>query len=176
MTEIISKGERGKGISCNDKKILLWLFGASSYWCIFLDWFLGDITNLLWPLWTFCVGCVSWCLIFTFFFHFCSTLNNIILHIMNFLFGPTLWLILSSTNLRSLDITILDQGSSAYLKGSWKMCQIPGLWLISSPWSCILTTDNTLFSSCLYCLIESYGLILNEAILSKVLLTILFLE
>ena len=45
------------------------------------------------------------------------TLHNIILNIMLFLFSPALGFIFSSTDLRSLDITILDQGGSAHLDG-----------------------------------------------------------
>merc|ERR1712098_118200 len=85
---------------------LSWFLGTSSDWGVLLDILLGDIANLLWPLGALGVGGVSGCLILTLL---------IILNIMDLLLGPALRLIFSSTDLRSLNITILDKWGSTDL-------------------------------------------------------------
>ena len=70
-----------------------------------------------------------------------GALNNIILNIMFLLLGPALTLILGPADLRALNITILDKGSSANLDS----------------------------------LVESNLLVVDEAVLSEVLLTFLLL-
>jgi hypothetical protein len=86
--------------------------GTSSDWCVLLDSFLLDTANFLGPLGALGVGCVAGCFILTLLLNLSSTSNHIILNIMNLLLGPALRLILSSTDLRSLDITVLDKRSS----------------------------------------------------------------
>merc|ERR1712131_299238 len=91
---------------------LSWFLGTSSDWGVLLDILFGNTADLLWPLG---VGCISRSLILTLFLNLSFTSNNIILNIMNLLFGPALRLIFCSTNLRSLNITILDKWSSTDL-------------------------------------------------------------
>ena len=67
---------------------------------------------------------------------------------MNLLFGPTLRLILSSTDLRSLDITVLHQGSSADLD-----CLLEGNLFI---------LDETTLSEVLIALLFLLGLVVGD--------------
>ena len=90
-----------------------WFLGTTSDGGVLLDILLGDVADLFRPLGTFSVGGIARSIIHTLLFHLSSTLNNIILDIMNFLFCPTLRLIFSSTDLRALNITILYKRSSA---------------------------------------------------------------
>merc|ERR1712027_193747 len=94
---------------------LSWLLGTSGDGGVLLDILLGNIAHLLGPLGALGVGGVARCLILTFLLNFSSALNNIILNIMNLLLGPALRLVFSSTDLRSLDITVLDKRSSTDL-------------------------------------------------------------
>merc|ERR1711892_1603459 len=93
------------------------LLGTSSDWGVLLDILLGDRADLLWPLGAFGVGGVTRGLILTLLLNLSLALNNIILNIMNLLLSPALRLILSPTDLRSLDVTVLHQRSSADLDG-----------------------------------------------------------
>merc|ERR1719167_482624 len=115
---------------------------------VLLDILLGDIANLLWPLGALGVGGVSGCLILTLLLNLGSALNNIILNIMDLLFGPALRLIFSSTDLRSLNITILDKWGSTDLDG-----------LIESD---LLIFDETALSEVLLTLLFLLGLVVCD--------------
>jgi len=91
------------------------LLGTASDGGVLLDRLLRDGADLLGPLRAFSGGGVSRCLGLTDLLILSFTVNNIILNFMNLLLGPALRLILSSTDLRSLHITILHQGSSTDL-------------------------------------------------------------
>jgi len=91
------------------------LLGTASDGGVLLDILLGDRADLLGPLGALGGGGVSRGLRLTLLLNLSLAFNNVVFNIMNLLFGPTLGLILSSTDLRSLDITILHQGSSADL-------------------------------------------------------------
>merc|ERR1719250_381501 len=91
---------------------LPWLLGASSDWSELLHRFLLNSAHLLGPLGTLGVGSVARGFILTFLLNLSLALNNIILNIMFLLLGPALRFILSPTNLRSLNFTVLDQGFS----------------------------------------------------------------
>merc|ERR1711970_570712 len=94
-----------------------WLFGTSSDGGVLLHILLGDRTHLLGPLGALGVGSVSRGFILTLLLNLSPALNNIILNIMNLLLGPALRFILSSANLRSLNITVLYKRGSADLNG-----------------------------------------------------------
>jgi len=115
--------------------------GTSGDGGVLLHRLLGDCANLSGPLGALGLGGVSRGFILTLLILDGLTLNNIILDLMLLLFGPALRLILSSADLRSLDITVLDKGSSAHLDG----------------------------------LIEGNLLVVDEAVLPEVLLTLLLL-
>merc|ERR1719516_327288 len=127
---------------------LSWFLGTSGDWSILLDILLGDTANFLWPLGALGVGGVSGCLILTLFLNLSFTSNNIILNIMNLLFGPALRLIFSSTDLRSLNITILDKWSSTDLDS-----------LIESN---LLVFDETALSEVLLTLLFLLGLVVCD--------------
>merc|ERR1711962_873432 len=91
------------------------LLGTSSDRGVFLHTLLVDIAHLSGPLGALGEGGVTTGLILTLFILDGLTLNNIIFNIMFLLLGPALRLILGSTDLRALHITVLNQGSSAYL-------------------------------------------------------------
>merc|ERR1712015_82916 len=117
------------------------LLGTSSDGSVFLHCLLVDVTNLSGPLGALGEGGVTTGFIFAFLILDGLTFNNIIFDIMFLLLGPALRFVLSSADLRSLNITVLDQRSSAHLDG----------------------------------LIEGNLLVVDEAVLSKVLLTLLLL-
>merc|ERR1719250_575922 len=87
---------------------LPWLLGTPGDWSEFLDRFLLNSAHLLGPLGALSVGGVARGFILTFLLNLSLALNNIILNIMFFLLGPAFRFILSSTNLRSLNFTVLD--------------------------------------------------------------------
>merc|ERR550519_2060888 len=91
--------------------------GTASDWSELEDIFLRDRADLLGPLGTLGVGGVATGLILTLLLVHCLTLYHIILNIMFLLFGPALRLVLSPTDLGSLDIAVLDERSSADLNG-----------------------------------------------------------
>merc|ERR1712234_79767 len=117
------------------------LLGTSSDGGILLDTLLLNVAHLSRPLGALGEGGVTTGLIITLLILNSFTLNHIILNIMLLLLGPALRLILSSTDLRALHITVLDQGSSAHL----------------------------------HSLIEGNLLIVDETVLSEILLTFLLL-
>merc|ERR1712145_19937 len=94
---------------------LSWFLGTSGDWSVLLDIFLRNTADLLWPLGAFSVGGISRCFILTLFLNLSFTSNNIVLNIMNLLFGPALRLIFSSTDFWPLNITILDKRGSTDL-------------------------------------------------------------
>merc|ERR1719309_113707 len=117
------------------------LLGTSSNRGVLLHRFLVDVANLSWPLGALGKGSVSAGLILTLLVLDGLTLNNIILDVMFLLLGPALGFVLSSADLRSLNVTVLDKRSSAHLDG----------------------------------LVEGNLLVVDEAILSEVLLALLLL-
>merc|ERR1712003_286853 len=88
------------------------LLGTSGLGSVLLDLLLGDAADLPGALG---VGGVSGSLILALLLNLSSALNNIILDIMDLLGSPTLGLVLSAADLGSLNVTILDQRSSADL-------------------------------------------------------------
>jgi len=117
------------------------LLGTSSDGGVLLHVLLGDAADLSGPFGALGEGGVPGGLVLALLILDGLTLNNIILNIMFLLLGPTLGFILGSTDLRSLDITVLDQGLPAHLNS----------------------------------LIDSILLIVDEAVLSEVLLALLLL-
>merc|ERR1719468_1239585 len=117
------------------------LLGTSGDGSVLLDLLLGNTADLSGPLGALGEGGVTRGLISTLLILNSGALNNIIRNIMFFLLGPALTLILGPTEPMSLDVTILDKGSSANLDS----------------------------------LIESNLLIIDEAVLSEVLLTFFLL-
>jgi len=89
------------------------LLGAPSDGSVLLHWLLGHRANLLGPLGALGVGGVTRGLILTLLLNLSLALYNIILNIMNLLLGPALRLIFSPADLRTLDVTVLDQGGPA---------------------------------------------------------------
>lgn len=117
------------------------LLGTSGDGSVLLDVLLGNAADLSGPLGALGEGGVTRGLISTLLILNSGALNNIIFNIMFFLLGPALTLILGPTDLRALDVTILDKGSSANLDS----------------------------------LVESNLLVIDETVLSEVLLTFLLL-
>jgi len=91
------------------------LLGTSGLGGVLLDLLLGDAADLPGPLGALGVGGVSGSLILALLLNLSSALNNIILDIMDLLGSPALGLVLSAADLGSLNVTILDQRSSADL-------------------------------------------------------------
>jgi len=117
------------------------LLGTSGDGGVLLDLLLVDVADLSGPLGALGEGGVTGGLVLALLILDGLTLNNIILNIVFLLFGPALGLVLGSTDLRSLDVAILDEGSSAHLDG----------------------------------LIEGNLLVVDEAVLSEVLLALFLL-
>merc|ERR1711962_249688 len=92
---------------------LPWFLGTPCDWCELLHRFLLNTAHLLGPFRTLGVGCVARGFILTLLLNLSLALNNIILNIMFLLLSPALRFILSPTNLRSLNLTILNQRFSA---------------------------------------------------------------
>merc|ERR1712020_477941 len=115
--------------------------GTSSDGGVFLHRLLVDVADLSGPLGALGEGGVTAGLILTLLILDGLTLNNVILNVMFLLFGPALGFVLSSADLRSLNITVLDQRGSAYLDG----------------------------------LVEGNLLVVDEAVLSEVLLALFLL-
>merc|ERR1719385_288908 len=91
------------------------LLGTSSDGSVLLDSLLFNSTDFSGPLGALGEGGVTRSFIITLLILDCRAGDNIILNIMLLLFSPTLRLILSCANFRSLDFTILDKGSSTDL-------------------------------------------------------------
>ena len=91
------------------------LLGAGGDGGELLDLLLGDAAHLLGPLGALGVGGVAGGLVLALLLHLGPALDNIILDVMHLLLSPALRLVLSATDLRSLNVTILDQRSSADL-------------------------------------------------------------
>jgi len=124
------------------------LLGTASDGSVLLDILLGDGAHLLGPLGALGVGGVARGLIFTLLFNLGSALNNIILDIMDLLFGPALRLVLSSADLRSLNITVLNKRSSADLDSLIK--------------SNLLVFDETVLPEVLLALLFLLGLVVGD--------------
>jgi len=125
-----------------------WLLGTSGDGGVLLHILLGDRADLLGPLGALGVGGVARGLIFTLLFNLGSALNNIILDIMDLLFGPALRLVLSSADLRSLNITVLNKRSSADLDSLIK--------------SNLLVFDETVLPEVLLALLFLLGLVVGD--------------
>ncbi len=91
------------------------LLGATSDGGVLLDLLLGCLADLPRPLGALGEGGVASSLVLTLLILDCLALNYIILHIMDFLLGPALRLILSPADLRALDSTVLDKRCAADL-------------------------------------------------------------
>merc|ERR1711895_304562 len=89
------------------------LLGTASDGSVLLHWLLRHGAHLLGPLGALGVGGVAGGLVLTLLLNLGLTIDNIVLDIMNLLLGPTLGLVLSPADLRTLDIAVLDQRSSA---------------------------------------------------------------
>merc|ERR1719374_214913 len=117
------------------------LLGTSGDGGVLLHVLLLYAADLSGPLRALGEGGVSRGLISTLLILNSLALNDVILNIVLLLLGPALRFVLSSADLRSLDITVLDEGSSAHLDG----------------------------------LVEGDLLVVDEAVLSEVLLALLLL-
>merc|ERR1719309_26974 len=117
------------------------LLGTSSNRGVLLDLFLVDVAHLSGPLGALGEGGVTAGLILTLLILDGLALNNIILDVMFLLLGPALGFVLCSADLRALNVTVLDERSSAHLDG----------------------------------FIEGNLLVVDEAVLSEVLLALLLL-
>merc|ERR1712112_345487 len=82
--------------------------GTTSDRSVLLHILLGDLAHFLGPLGAVSGGGVAGGVILTLLFHHGLTSYNVILYVMNLLFGPTLRLVLSPTDLWSLDVAVLD--------------------------------------------------------------------
>lgn len=91
------------------------LLGTSGDGGVLPDRLLGDAANLPRPLFAISDGSVSGGLLLALLLNFSFAVDNIILDFMDLLLGPALGLVLSAADLRSLDVAILDQRSSADL-------------------------------------------------------------
>ena len=91
---------------------LPWLLGTSGDGGVLFDILLGHAAHLFGPLGALGVGGVSRGLVLALLLNLGSALDNIILYIMNLLFGPALRLVLSAANLWALNVTILDKRRS----------------------------------------------------------------
>ena len=91
---------------------LTWLLGTSGDGSVLLDLLLLNRANLSGPLGALGLGGVARGLILALLVLDGLTGDNIILNIVLLLLGPALRLIFSSADLRALNFTILDQGSS----------------------------------------------------------------
>merc|ERR1712003_474394 len=91
------------------------LLGTSGLGGVLLDLLLGDAADLPGPLGALGVGGVAGGLVLALLLNLSSALNNVILDIMDLLGSPALGLVLSAADLGSLNVTILDQRSSADL-------------------------------------------------------------
>merc|ERR1712098_585073 len=89
------------------------LLGTASNGSVLLHWLLRHGAHLLGPLGALGVGGVAGGLVLTLLLNLGLAIDNIVLDIMNLLLGPTLGLVLSPADLGTLDITVLDQWSSA---------------------------------------------------------------
>jgi len=89
------------------------LLSTSSDRGVLLHILLGYRAHLLGPLGALGVGGVAGGFVLTLLLNLSGTFDNIVLDIMDLLLGPTLGLVLSPADLRTLDITILDQRSPA---------------------------------------------------------------
>merc|ERR1712020_390258 len=91
------------------------LLSTSSDGGVLLHFLLVNVAHLFGPLGALGEGGVTTGFIVTFFFLDGLTLNHVILNIVLLLLGPALRFVLSSTNLRSLNITVFNQWLSAHL-------------------------------------------------------------
>jgi len=111
ITGLLSLGESTAGGGTE----LPGLLGTSGDGGVLLHLLLGDAAHLLGPLGALGVGGVSGGLVLALLLNLSSALNNVILDIMDLLGSPALGLVLGTADLGSLNVTILDQRSSADL-------------------------------------------------------------
>merc|ERR1712003_439383 len=91
------------------------LLGTSGLGGVLLDLLLGDAADLPGPLGALGVGGVAGGLVLALLLVLSSALDHVVLDIMDLLGSPALGLVLSAADLGSLNVTILDQRSSADL-------------------------------------------------------------
>jgi len=111
MTHLLARDQStsSRSAKCNG------FLGTSSDGSELLDGLLGDAADLLGPLGALGVGGVATGLILALLLIDSLALDNIILNIMLLLLGPALRLVLSSTDLVSDLVTVLDERSTADL-------------------------------------------------------------
>merc|ERR1712032_1790571 len=91
------------------------LLGTSGDGGVLTDRLLGDAANLPGPFFAISGGSVSGGLLLALLLNLSFAVDNIILDIMDLLLGPALGLVLSAADLRSLNVAILENRSSADL-------------------------------------------------------------
>merc|ERR1719384_1956239 len=124
------------------------LLGAAGDGGVLLDLLLGDAAHLLGPLGALGVGGVAGGLVLALLLDLGPALDNIILDVMHLLLGPALGLVLSAADLRSLNVTVLDQRSSADLD-----CLVE---------SNLLVLDETTLSEVLLALLLLLGVVVGD--------------
>jgi len=124
------------------------LLGTSGDGGVLLHVLLLDAADLSGPLGALGEGGVSRGLISTLLILNSLALDDVILNIVLLLLGPALRFVLSSADLRSLDITVLDEGSSAHLDG-----------LVEGD---LLVVDETVLSEVLLALLLLLGLVVGD--------------
>merc|ERR1711962_700503 len=124
------------------------LLGTASDGSVLLHILLGYRAHLLGPLGALGVGGVTGGLVLTLLLNLSGTFDDIVLDIMNLLLGPTLGLVLSPVDLRTLDITVLDQRSSADIS-----CLVEGD---------LFVLDETAFPEVLLALLLLLGLVVGH--------------
>merc|ERR1719495_3032659 len=125
-----------------------WLLGTSSNGCVLLHGFFVDVAHLSRPLGALGEGGVTAGLILTLLVLDGLTLNHVILNLMFLLLCPALRFVLSSADLRSLNVTVLDERSSAHLDGL-----VEGNFLV---------VDETVLSEVLLALLLLLGLVVGD--------------
>merc|ERR1712105_430242 len=83
----------------------------------FFTFFLETLQTSLGHLEQLGVGGVAGGLVLALLLHLSPALHHVVLHVGNLLLGPTLRLVLSPADLRSLDVAVLHQTLSADLHG-----------------------------------------------------------
>jgi len=109
IADLLSLGESTAGGGAE----LPGLLGTSGDGGVLPDRLLGDAANLPGPLFAISDGSVSGGRLLALLLNLSFAVDNIILDFMDLLLGPALGLVLSAADLRSLDVAILDQRSSA---------------------------------------------------------------
>merc|ERR1712183_193254 len=124
------------------------LLGAASDRGVLLHLLLGHAAHLPGPLGALGVGSVSRGLVLALLFNLGGALNDVVLHIVDLLLGPALRFVFGPANLRSLDITILDERGPADFSS-----------LVEGN---LLVLDETVLPEVLFAVLLLLGLILGD--------------